>query len=307
VRIRYSQHVFTSILCPIDFSTDSRAALRYAFAVARRSRGSVTALHVADPFLINAAAAAYGGRSRFVRHTREEGRRFVAAVARQDRAKPGAFRLAEGDPAREILTTCTSLRADLVVIGTHGLGGVGKFFFGSTTARVLARTQVPVLAVPASRRRRTHARPGPTWPDRRIVVPLTLDRTAGSHARQALDVARFFGASVLLVHAVPRPQVPPFMGTGFFERERATLARAHGTLERLAGRLPPDVAREVMVAAGDPADVVATVARRSRSGLVVLTLARRPGPFGSAQGTISYRVLRRGVVPVLALPARWRR
>ncbi len=299
--------MFASILCPIDFSADARAALRYALAVARRSGGAVTALYVRDPFLVNAAAAAYGGRVQFARRTRTELDRFVASATRGARpTRRVATRVVEGDPAREIAAACARGRADLVVIGTHGLGGVGKLFFGSTTATVLERTRVPVLAVPAGRGRRPHAGPREGWPGARVVVPVALDRASRREAERAADVARFFGATAVLVHATRRPQVPPFVGPGFFDHERAAIAGARERLARLATAVP-DTAPEVIVAAGDPADVAATAARATRSGLVILALGRRHGLFGAAPGAIAYRVLRRGTTPVLALPHSGRR
>ena len=42
--------------------------------------------------------------------------------------------------------------ADLIVMGTHGLSGVRKMFFGSVTERVLRQTSIPVLAAPLTDR-----------------------------------------------------------------------------------------------------------------------------------------------------------
>src|SRR5262249_47942717 len=48
---------FKSVLCPIDFSEQSRLALQYAQAIATRSRARLTVLYVNDPLLAAAAAA----------------------------------------------------------------------------------------------------------------------------------------------------------------------------------------------------------------------------------------------------------
>ena len=39
--------------------------------------------------------------------------------------------------------------SDLVVLATHGLGGVEEFLFGSTAKRVVQASPVPVLALKA--------------------------------------------------------------------------------------------------------------------------------------------------------------
>ena len=48
--------VFRSILCPVDFSPNSRAALRYAAMLARLSDAHLVVLFVDDPLLATAAA-----------------------------------------------------------------------------------------------------------------------------------------------------------------------------------------------------------------------------------------------------------
>ena len=80
---------FRSILCPIDFSDQSRLALRYAAALARRSDGRLAILYVNDPLLIAAAGIALNDRTLATRNLAEL-RRFVeAAVSPQaDRAGP---------------------------------------------------------------------------------------------------------------------------------------------------------------------------------------------------------------------------
>lgn len=297
--IRYPQAVFRAILCPVDFSTDSTTALRYARAVAHRTGGRLTALYVNDPWLANAAVAVYGPDAALEERSRDELARFTARAigANHDDV---TCRVARGDPAKTILAT----RADLVVIGTHGLGGVSKLFFGSTTARVLERTSVPVLAVPATHGRRSRLRPKKGWPGGRVVAPLALDRTSRASAARAAAVARAFGMALTLVHAVPPLQIPPFMATGILDLERQAIARATHALARVAATVRGVRVRS-MVAEGDPADVVAVLSSRPGHGLVVVTLDPRGGLFHSRPGTISYRVLRRGAAPVLALPPGW--
>jgi nucleotide-binding universal stress UspA family protein len=52
-----------------------------------------------------------------------------------------------GDPALQIVRAARSMRADLIVMGTHGRRGVSKFFLGSVAERVIATAPCPVLTV----------------------------------------------------------------------------------------------------------------------------------------------------------------
>jgi quercetin dioxygenase-like cupin family protein len=55
--------------------------------------------------------------------------------------------VAEGDPAEEILHLTEALRCDLIVMGTHGRTGLGRFLTGSVAEEVLRKAVCPVLVV----------------------------------------------------------------------------------------------------------------------------------------------------------------
>ena len=46
---------------------------------------------------------------------------------------------------KQIVRAARTLRADLIVMGTHGRTGLSKLFVGSVAARVVARAHCPVL------------------------------------------------------------------------------------------------------------------------------------------------------------------
>jgi nucleotide-binding universal stress UspA family protein len=53
-----------------------------------------------------------------------------------------------GDPAGAIVQSALQMRADLVVLGTHGRRGVDAFWSSSVAAQVAGRSRVPLLLVP---------------------------------------------------------------------------------------------------------------------------------------------------------------
>jgi nucleotide-binding universal stress UspA family protein len=138
-----------SILCAVDFSEESRQALRWAAALARRITARLTVLSAVDPLLAQAAKVRLGldlARA----ETEPAVREFLAGTWSDDTSEPlnADVDVRVGDPADMILETAANEPADLIVMGTQGLGGVRKWLLGSTTERVLRRTHVPVLAVP---------------------------------------------------------------------------------------------------------------------------------------------------------------
>jgi nucleotide-binding universal stress UspA family protein len=142
--------VFKSILCPVDFSEHSEAALGYAIDLAALTHGHVTILTVVDSFL-DAASQASGRGDTLDAQTQEELQKLLARIGggrQQPPSRPG-ISVVVGDPAEEILKQASEYKADIIVMGTQGLEGAKRLMFGSTTEKVLRESRVPVLAVPA--------------------------------------------------------------------------------------------------------------------------------------------------------------
>jgi nucleotide-binding universal stress UspA family protein len=144
-----------SILCPVDFSKHSRAALRQAATLAGQERGRLTVLYVNDPLLSAAAAAAAYDRRALAQKSERELHRFAVQALAAVRRKPRSLKLVTvlGKPVHEIVKASSDYRCDLIVMGTQGRGGAARLFLGSTTEGVLRRTDVPVLVIPPWRRR----------------------------------------------------------------------------------------------------------------------------------------------------------
>jgi nucleotide-binding universal stress UspA family protein len=289
-----------AILCPVDFSAHSAHALRHAIRAAARFDGRVTVLFVNEPLLLAAGTRLMGGGIRFVERTRAELVRFVkrssARVA--SRFEEPACVVTTGDPADGILLTARQRQTDLIVIGTHGLGGVAKLFFGSTTDQILGRTTVPVLAIPPAR----HARESEK-PFQRVVVPLDLVGAYRSDAVRAERVAAAFGAQLVLLHVVKPVQSPAWLQVETVAGTRREVERAHAVLERLRGRLHSHCDVVSVVLEGNPAPQIAQFASAQPS-LVVMSLRGGAGLWGARRGSIACRVLGSSGSPVLALPRR---
>ena len=292
---------FRHVLCPIDFSEYSRTALRYAFTLVRRNNGRLTVLFVNDPLLGTAAAAAGYDVSALTAKTGAELRRFAAGAIGEGAAGAGIV-TAFGHAAPQIQKAVERLAADVVVLGSRGLTGPGKWFFGSTTERVLRTARVPVLVVPKSRHRPSAgwAKALLSWPGKTILVPVDLRDYAVADVRAALRVARGFGAKALLVYVLPPVQFPPWLRLDRRAHDRDRLAHSKTELETLA-RLVAGGA-ECRVVIGDPVDQISACATDAGAGLIILTLKRASAPFGPRQGAISYRLLSTAVAPILAVP-----
>ena len=142
--------VFTSILCPVDFSPHSERALSHALDLASLTGAHLTIMTVVDPLLAQASQAAGHGHA-LAAQTQDEIQNLLGRISTARgrlREAPG-ISVVFGTAAEEILKQAAESSCDLIVMGTQGLEGAKRLMFGSTTARVLRETTVPILAVPA--------------------------------------------------------------------------------------------------------------------------------------------------------------
>jgi len=140
------------ILVPTDFSEDSERAAVYAVELARRyGANEVHCIHVSDiPADLLATSAYYmtGPSEQFVEQVRQEGRKSLEAFA-QKNFKDVHVKTAflEGRPFVEIVRYARENQIDLIIISTHGRGGIKHAIFGSVAEKVVRKAPCPVLVL----------------------------------------------------------------------------------------------------------------------------------------------------------------
>ncbi|MER3438083.1 MAG: hypothetical protein C4346_11140, partial [Chloroflexota bacterium] len=186
-----SQTSFRRVLVPLDGSRLAEAAIPPAIRVASRASAAVTLLHVIEatpPGTVHgerhlatpADAAAYLDRIRA---------RFAAAGV------PAAMHV-HAEPARDvagaIVAHASELDADLIVLASHGSGGIRGFFFGRVAQQVVRRGTQPVLMV------QVDTGDDPDQPFACHVIALALSGAAEAEAAvaPAVRLARALDASL---------------------------------------------------------------------------------------------------------------
>jgi nucleotide-binding universal stress UspA family protein len=295
--------MFSSVLCPVDFSERSERALRYSIALAGHVRGRLTAIHVAHPLLVEAAAA--GADVSVV--TGDINRELQSEVAKVSGdagawAPQVATRIATGDPAATIVEYATEHAISLIVMGTHGLTGYRKMILGSVTERVLRSTTVPVFVVPQMEHDQiTYSHGGPVFAMERVLAPCDFSERSRADALVARDVARIFNVPLMLVHVLEKVSAPSRWREAVDAQGPAHSVKAKAQLDALATSLAAGLPVQTLVTAGSPAEEIAAVAVENNVGLIVMGLTGEGQRFGGRPGTTAYRVLSTAAAPILAL------
>jgi nucleotide-binding universal stress UspA family protein len=290
-----------SILCPIDFSDASAGALRYSAAIADHFAARLVLITVEDPLLTEAVDLGTGVVWN-PEDCRREMEQFAARTFGSDSQTLTRcdYEVAVGKPAPEILRVARERACDLIVISSHGLTGIRKLFFGSTTERVLRETTLPVLVTPP-------LDPGPLRLEdaarviRRMLVPVDLSPASLQQVQVAKGLAEALSIPLILLHVVEplKTRLAARLHIAGVEADRRAVAE--DGLNELLATIPRRLHPEALVAYGDPAEELAKVARDRQAGLVVMGLHGSP-VLGPRMGSVTYRMLCLAPSLVLALP-----
>jgi nucleotide-binding universal stress UspA family protein len=278
-RLRWT--AMNTILCPVDFSELSAHVLRYAATVARCGPAGVVAAYAdwmeAPPYFTedqlvefqkqfrDAASGARRYLREFVTSTLAEG---AAAV------RPEVVQALPADGIREL---AIRVRADLVVMGTHGRTGVNRWMLGSVAERVLRESHVPVLTVRGAAER----------PVKHVVCAVKDTEGSRRAVTLAAEFARCFRATLTVLHVHEEHAAEQVEDLCAWieakDRSRCTV-------------------REV-VRHGDAATEILKFAGEESADLLVIGAQRRRFFEGLRLGTTTLRVVRHAAIPVITVPA----
>ena len=132
-----------TILYPTDFSHESAAALGVACSLAQKHGAEVVVLHVIPPMPMEDLANEALGLG-YDEQVMDQYLRPISSPVPGVRVR---HQLERGEPAELIVSVAEDLGCDLIVMGTHGRGGLSRLFMGSVTEQVLRNAPCPVLAV----------------------------------------------------------------------------------------------------------------------------------------------------------------
>jgi nucleotide-binding universal stress UspA family protein len=135
---------YKRILCPVDFDVNSLSALEEAALLTRQSEATLYLLHVA-PIVIKSGLAFYADVNQAQLDYAKT--RLTELARKQLAGLKHELIVPTGQPAEGILQAAAQVRADLIVMATHGRRGLAHFFMGSVVESVLRKVECPVLAV----------------------------------------------------------------------------------------------------------------------------------------------------------------
>jgi nucleotide-binding universal stress UspA family protein len=288
-----------NILCPVDRSPSSLEAITYAIALARWQGARLHLLEV-----VESAAAASGRRApeddSVLNDTRAALERDLRRVLTARRAADVkvTIHMRTGNVVQEILAQARESRADLVLIGSHGRGGVQRLVLGSVAEKVLRLATCPVLVV---RSGSTVARRSRSFFGT-ILCATDFSPAANRAVTYATRLAKEAGARLIVMHAVEWPFEDALTSGAVAELRQRLEASAHDTLIRLLRRSgAEDPEAHAVVTVGKASTAIITVARARSADLIVMGVSGRGATDVALLGSTTHQVIREGTKPVLTV------
>jgi len=272
------------ILVPMDFSEPSLAALEDAKLLARRFGASLELLYVQPaPLPLTGFPTDSVAAPQLVQQMADFRRWRESQMRKSISDFPSArtrVRSLQGWPPKQIAELAAGHGVDLVVMGTHGYGGMDRALFGSVAEAVVGRAKAPVLT--------THPKSSKLKISK-ILVPFNMTDYASKALEVAMQWAHKFGAQMTVLYIAPE---------GFPENIARDVVGQR--LRPLLGRHPE---RRFMLRWGEPREQILETAARGGFDLIVLSAHRKPLLGDWVLGSTAERVLRHSPVPVLSVPS----
>ncbi|HEY7662127.1 MAG TPA: universal stress protein [Xanthobacteraceae bacterium] len=269
-----------SIVHPTDFSDLSATAFAHALRIALAARSRLRLLHVSQYDAAEALAFPHARRL-LAQWGFTESNDPPWAVAAKLGIEVDNIRVALQEPATAIVDFLRQHASDLVVLATHGRGGLEHWLKGSVAEAVFRRSAVPTLFIPPGARGFIDPVSGDVQL-RRALVPVDFAPPAAG----ALETVQRFctvmaGARIAvdILHVGEKP--PPL----------------HAASSQT--RSPPPV----ILRSGNVVQAIVDAAIELDVDLIGMPTAGHHGVLDALRGSTTERVIRHAPCPVLALAA----
>jgi nucleotide-binding universal stress UspA family protein len=299
--------MFKHLLVPLDGSRLAEAALPAAARLAALLDAQVTLVHVVER---KAPPEIHGER-----HLADpdEADAYLEEVA--GRAFPAGVHVechVHTDEVRDVAASLTEhvgeLGPDLIVMCTHGRGGLRTWLWGSIAQQVIGRGTTPVLLIQPEGRAES-----PEFVCQRLLVPLDGNPEHEQGLAVAIELARACRADIhlmMVVHTLGTlpghqaatarllPGVTSLVLDMSEEGAEALLRQKVAQFQSSALPMTVEVCR------GDPALAIVRTAQRVQADLVVLGTHGKAGMDAFWSGSVAPQVSSRSHVPLLLVPVR---
>jgi nucleotide-binding universal stress UspA family protein len=279
---------FKNILFATDFTSTTGLALPYVVEIARRSGGTIHAVHVIQPDIYPLVPPSEWPK--IAQEEKEFREKEKNKLEIELQGLPHEFLLPAGNVWQNIANIIDEKSIDLLVLGTHGQTGIGKVLVGSVAETIFRQASCPVLSVgPVVASKRRHAAAAEL---NRILYATDFSPESLAAAPYAVCLAKEHQAELILMHSIQNA-------------EPGQVDSAYHTLRDVVpAGADLEFKPRCIVERGAPEDTILGVATRHDTDLIVLgvrSAQRHPAATTHFSRSIAYKVVTEAACPVLTV------
>ncbi len=289
---------FNRVLIPTDFSDTAQTAVNLGAEIAAYYKSTIDLVNAVDATVYAYAGYPFASLSKELLTSAEDALRRAKLPASAGALKVNRFVLS-GNPATEVVEHAKRHSADLIVVGTHGRGAIGRFLLGSVADRVLQNAACPVIVTKKPKGKIKHPKKK-SKPFSRILFPTDFSKTAGKALARAVALTEDMDAELFVLHVVDDSLI-----TTHVEDERTIILkelRRHA-LDEMKKQLPAELLQNFetigAVKRGEPGKQICAFAEANHCDLIVMGSHGRTGIERALMGSVADKVVRRAKCSVL--------
>ena len=281
-----------NIVLATDFSLAATAALPFAAELARHFGANLFAVHAKPPENHALATSELWpvAQARLEQETAE----LIETLRDRFPSVKSEVLVKEGSVWHVVRTSAELTHADLIVVGTNGRRGIGKFVLGSVAEEIVRQADCPVLTVGP------HAPVGVARGDkfRKILYATDFGDGWRAAASYAVGFAQEQQAHLTLLHVIAHPRPGELVLS--HQLEAAALENLRSLIPQESGRAYEPRA---MVLHGTPTEKILEAADRELADLVVLGVKNSKGIVRATHlaTAVTHQVMSTAMCPVLTV------
>jgi nucleotide-binding universal stress UspA family protein len=287
MRVAFTRVEVKHILYATDFSRFSVSAFPYALALARKFGSKLFAVHVIS--MPTYPQTPLEGWEQMAAQAKLEADEEMARLDPQWRNIPHEAVIRKGDLWPELSAFIQANDIDMIVMGTHGRGGIAKALMGSAAEKIFRQARCPVLTVGPN----VTVEPGNVADLRAIMYPTDFSEESLAAAPYAISLAQENQSRLFMVHVAENPV------NKLVEGKLRT---------QLLDLIPPEAElwceAKAYIESGNPTDQILRLAEDLALDLIVLGVKRPPRMRGISTHipmATAFSIVSRATCPVLTV------
>lgn len=275
----------TNILIPVDFSDTSLLAIKHAAFLAKYTKGDVHLLHVINKMYEHYAVVEQPMHLDNPEQYETSASNKLNELADSVRSEYGVnvnTIVALGNPTKEIINASQDIKADMIVMGTHGYSPLEELMIGSNTLKVITKSACPVMTMSGSARKLGY---------NNILMPIDTSAHSRQKVNYTIELAKAFSAHVHVLGILGRNDT----------NEEAGMQVVMNQVKKIASEKNVVCSTDILKDVRNRAEATMMHADKVNADLIVIMTDQDAEISGFFLGPYSQQVIHRAKVPVIAV------